>query len=452
MIGMSSNLPDRTNNILFDNKHAHGIGGFYQYEFETDSLIEKIMFGASSLGYLPTNNILDRNNGNFIICNRRGGKYFAGTILNFNLNNRSLTKLIDIDSLVLDQINSIAFLDSNTLLGLGSKDSSNKLFEINLITNQLQVIDSLLFSPDIFRLINYKLTKANNGLFYGVNEEVYQINPRFIYKYNPINRTLNQVYDLTTVDQIDELSAEFTAIGNKLYATYKQRYSGSGVIEFDVVSETIQLYPFNGGTMRISSRSPLTLHSDGNLYGLAIQNYTNTHIFKFDPLATANKFTMLSLLSNYEAEISGKALEANSGKLFLKLTESNFNLFNADSKSSLYEFDPVANSTRQITQSITKPNGSALNNFILIPNLITHLKEQKEEILRIFPNPASSKLTILRPKDNESALIYSIKGDFIVELDQQENTIDVSQYPNGVYFVRLTDEKKSYFKKFVVAK
>ncbi|MBL4652153.1 MAG: T9SS type A sorting domain-containing protein [Flavobacteriales bacterium] len=72
----------------------------------------------------------------------------------------------------------------------------------------------------------------------------------------------------------------------------------------------------------------------------------------------------------------------------------------------------------------------------------------------IYPNPASDKVTINFDDNSTDYLItiYSIDGKIasnsIVASDQHE--LYVSEYPNGVYFIEISSEKKTYTEKLVI--
>jgi photosystem II stability/assembly factor-like uncharacterized protein len=67
------------------------------------------------------------------------------------------------------------------------------------------------------------------------------------------------------------------------------------------------------------------------------------------------------------------------------------------------------------------------------------------KFLKIFPNPATDKITISSPAITGNTLlsIFNVSGEKVVErrLTDNETQIDISTLPRGVYFVRLQNEK-----------
>ncbi len=68
-----------------------------------------------------------------------------------------------------------------------------------------------------------------------------------------------------------------------------------------------------------------------------------------------------------------------------------------------------------------------------------------EDKITLFPNPSNTNITIDGLfTDQENVCITNILGQHVLEktLTTQDNTIDVSQLPNGIYFVLFKDRKK----------
>jgi len=80
------------------------------------------------------------------------------------------------------------------------------------------------------------------------------------------------------------------------------------------------------------------------------------------------------------------------------------------------------------------------------------------EGLNVFPNPASSEITIATKEALEGdahILIYSVEGKekFYDKQNRNESLklkVNVSDYPSGTYFVRIETAKANYFQKFEV--
>lgn len=80
---------------------------------------------------------------------------------------------------------------------------------------------------------------------------------------------------------------------------------------------------------------------------------------------------------------------------------------------------------------------------------ISNLIENKNSF-KIFPNPAINKITLNGP-DKSIIEMTDINGQ-IIETFQQNNsnmTIDISSYPNGIYFVKVKTKEKMFVQKII---
>lgn len=83
------------------------------------------------------------------------------------------------------------------------------------------------------------------------------------------------------------------------------------------------------------------------------------------------------------------------------------------------------------------------------------IKETKAEDFLVYPNPCVNLLTILLPKGTLEleAKLYSSDGKLHVEkqLTPQQNTLDCSSFPAGVYVLSLSSGDKTTYKKVVIS-
>jgi len=74
--------------------------------------------------------------------------------------------------------------------------------------------------------------------------------------------------------------------------------------------------------------------------------------------------------------------------------------------------------------------------------------------IKIYPNPASKKVFIDGVKDkNTSVELFSSDGKIVIESQKigNDNSIDISGIPSGVYFITINSEKlKSYSQKLII--
>lgn len=82
-------------------------------------------------------------------------------------------------------------------------------------------------------------------------------------------------------------------------------------------------------------------------------------------------------------------------------------------------------------------------------NVKRYLKEQ----LSVYPNPASGMLSIdVGELESGSLHLYNISGQlqYEKEINTRLNTLDVSSYAAGTYFLKVSSDKGSYSKKVLI--
>lgn len=108
--------------------------------------------------------------------------------------------------------------------------------------------------------------------------------------------------------------------------------------------------------------------------------------------------------------------------------------------------------TTSVLTPFTPTSGSSLSNLTTICSSVgLDQIENKDEVL-IYPNPSSQKLNI-EHKIFEStyATIFSMDGKKVLhQLINQQQSIDISSFTNGIYLLQITNEKNEvlYTKKF----
>ena len=74
-------------------------------------------------------------------------------------------------------------------------------------------------------------------------------------------------------------------------------------------------------------------------------------------------------------------------------------------------------------------------------------------LLSLYPNPASTTLNWELENTRINHLeIVSLMGRTVYESNTPESAIGIDQLANGVYFIKLTNEKQIWLKKFDIAR
>ncbi len=98
----------------------------------------------------------------------------------------------------------------------------------------------------------------------------------------------------------------------------------------------------------------------------------------------------------------------------------------------------------QLCNSIWEKLNSVMCNATSINETISYTKA-----ISIFPNPANTEINIVLPSnDNIQIEITNAMGQLIIK-DQNKNKIDISNLPNGLYFISVRQGQHSYTQKLI---
>lgn len=83
-----------------------------------------------------------------------------------------------------------------------------------------------------------------------------------------------------------------------------------------------------------------------------------------------------------------------------------------------------------------------------VTGIVTNNNEQTE--IKVYPNPAKNRINVLLPSEikNYKINLQNMLGQTL--LQTQPNVIDVSNIPNGIYFVTIETEKNIFNKKVII--
>ena len=88
------------------------------------------------------------------------------------------------------------------------------------------------------------------------------------------------------------------------------------------------------------------------------------------------------------------------------------------------------------------------------------LEKNNIDQINIYPNPVTSflyfDLNYANPSKNIKCSIYDIdiNNEIVFEgnFNNQSNSVDISAYPSGIYYLKLTDSNNTFIKKFIISK
>lgn len=109
------------------------------------------------------------------------------------------------------------------------------------------------------------------------------------------------------------------------------------------------------------------------------------------------------------------------------------------------------NSNIVITATDNAGSTSTQTTAVVQPTF-TRIKESKTDVLSITPNPSNGLFTVKTNTKNTSIRIVNLVGEVVLVENTQANTnlnVDLSNQPNGIYFIQLNNGKETITKKIV---
>ena len=101
--------------------------------------------------------------------------------------------------------------------------------------------------------------------------------------------------------------------------------------------------------------------------------------------------------------------------------------------------------------SDTNSNGCSSSNIRMIhiiPSIsIDNIRTKSS--LKIYPNPATDVININFDNKIDYIEIYNVSGQKVFETQNNKNSINVSEYPTGIYVIKIKNDKTLYFEKFL---
>ncbi|MDA3911582.1 MAG: CocE/NonD family hydrolase, partial [Bacteroidales bacterium] len=172
--------------------------------------------------------------------------------------------------------------------------------------------------------------------------------------------------------------------------------------------------------------------------------------FKMMPIAYTfghgHQIKILISSGNFPRYMSNANLPINDGEFFRREP--------GDGQS--YEFNGVLMDARTCTNSIAfSPNMKSVISFPVFGGFPVSVEADNSETgysPDIYPNPSSDKLFIrLNNKHKSEISLFTIHG--VCVLHQQSNglsTLDISQLPDGIYVLRISNSDQNYAQKIVI--
>jgi uncharacterized repeat protein (TIGR03803 family) len=285
------------------------------------------------------------------------------------------------------------------------------------------------------------LIQLSNGKLYGMTNRGGINNAGVIFSFDPVASLFLKLYDFVPASGGLPYGGLIQATNSKLYGmTYAGGANYAGVLfSFDISSGAyIDLHDFDA----VQGRSPygnVTQASNGLLYGMTSMGGANNKgvLFSFD-IAT-NVFNNLLDFDGTKGEGPTLGLtEGSNGKLFgVTLWGGSQGL------GAAFSYDITSNTYTKLHDfsGMGNPDCELVETPILTPTGIPALVAANEGT--VYPNPASSSLTITGREKEEIVQFFDVAGRELHSLKinaKSKTDVDITRFPNLFFMKRGSGE------------
>lgn len=341
----------------------------------------------------------------------------------------------------------IGFANSQEYFGKGViyQNSESILPEAGIIIgNEQSTLVSAVYEEYDFEVVQQIDTVTMDGYLYGKTE----FRPGDKYESMPVN--ILQTYRMFDREDLDGV----------IFYDYQIANEGSSDIDGFVFSiftdwDIDNNYFNHSGYIKDQNIFYTYATSTNNFYaGIALLNCDSCKAYTFDLISGGNGG--IDITSDFSDDLKWYAMTNN------RLNDNNSvdtvdiagiisalpqDLHASDTLN--YSFClVVANSYLELVEKTNTAKAIYQTNDIDDNNLVT-------DAIKIYPNPTQSELNVAITDYHESELyLYNTTGKLISQFKAESKTevIDLSKYPNGVYYLQINLNDKRYTKKIVLVK
>lgn len=439
---------------------SEGKGVIFQYDISTSSYLKKFDFDSSIDGQKPFSKLVVTSNGN-LYGTAMGGKSGQGVIFQFDPNTHIYTKKVEFDGPITGRFptSSLTLASNGNFYGLtsaGGVYNGGTLYMYNPLSNTLtKLVD---FNPNLVGgPPSGSLMLATDGKLYGMTKNGLNVIAGILFQYDISSNIFSIKSGLG--GGVGPLGSLVQAIDGKIYGmTHDGGFFNQGILfQYDINSDLfVKKIDFqgsiNGGGQPSGS---LIQSSDGKLYGMTGVGGANNNgiLFQYDFNTDSLKIKhdFITLDGGYP---TGSLLQALNGN-FYGITNSG----GVNNKGVLFQYNPIADLyTKKMDFNGTNGRflyfvtGNDLIQYMMPVNVIKENINSNNIIL--YPNPNNGSFSI-DLKTKSQIIITNTLGETILNqsLEIGKQNLTIQSQADGIYFVKVTDDKGlSSTKKIVVQK
>lgn len=341
------------------------MGVLYEYDIITDVFTKLVDFEEVSIGRVPTI-LVEVEDGVFYGTCSVGGIHGHGTIFKYVVSTNTISKKFDFDSAVSGRAPYLSLTKATNgmlygLTRLGGQTNQGILYEYNLVTETF--IKKQDFDPSTGFYAHGSVTEGINGKLYGLTSYGGLNNDGTIFEFDPLTNIFVKKFDFNgTVSGKSPWGTFAKGIDGKLFATaYSGGTANSGVLfEYDVVTNVYKKrIDFNYATMGKFPMGSFIQATNGKLYAIASEGGANDYgtLFSFDP--AFKTFKKLYDFDHINAQVGATPyiLQSSNGKIYGIATYGSGIIFEYDIPNNILQ------NVHTFADLVTWPAG-----FVELPN------------------------------------------------------------------------------------
>ncbi len=216
---------------------------------------------------------------------------------------------------------------------------------------------------------------------------------------------------------------DYNFADGKLTVTLTPTYGDAGLYtytfkatdEFNAISElklNVEVIPTNRAPIFIGNSTEIVFHTTGNLMEFALNNFFN------DPDNDTITFSVVS---------------------------GNSNVLEVYASTNQFVIKPKNLGSTTLSFTVKDSHGATLNKVVnVVVDGTNSITDEESDGIKAFPNPTSRNFYVTLPQgadNNTSIRITNIIGSVLYETKAVDTSspikLDISNYPNGIYFIKV---------------
>ncbi|MEZ5042962.1 MAG: YCF48-related protein [Saprospiraceae bacterium] len=208
-------------------------------------------------------------------------------------------------------------------------------------------------------------------------------------------------------------------------------YRLRGILKEDTIYSNFRLFRINGGPILVVTGATLLSPTTSYLYGLGVNqgNYTHSIVFEY---GTTTAYGLENFAYPFNlAQDKTIAIQSYLISDLIPNTQYHFRL-KATANETLFYSEDMTFTTPAVTAIDESENN--------LPQII------------LYPNPTNGIIQIKTDHQIQQVLLYDIKGSLLEKIHPQNNNIDISSFPNGIYLLKVKLEHSIFYSKITLHK